>query len=144
MNLKNKKGITVSSLVLYVVLFFGITTFVSIVYTNMNDTLFESRGTALNYTMLNKLEYNITDSSFKSIDVAIVDDVITFSNGDRYYYDEAKDIVMLNNGILCTSVSKFEPVITAANGYKKLEIQVAFNKYLTTLEKKIISSVEEE
>lgn len=144
MNLKSKKGITVSSLVLYVVLFFGLTAFLSIVYTNMNETMFNNRGTALNYTMLNKLEYNLTDSSFNSIDVAIVNDVITFSNGDKYYYDEAKDMVILNNGVLCTSVSKFEPTVASENGVKKLTIELTLNKYLATLNKSIVCSIEEE
>ena len=43
MNIKSKRGITVSSLVLYVVLFFAITTFLSMVYSNMNETLFNNR-----------------------------------------------------------------------------------------------------
>ena len=144
MKLKNKRGITVSSLVLYVVLFFGITTFISIVYTNMNETTFNNRGTALNYTMLNKLEYNLTDSVLNSVDVAIVDDIITFSNGDKYYYDDQKAIVILNNGVLCTSITNFEPNITAENGYKKLEIDITLNQYLATLNKTIVCSVEEE
>ena len=68
----------------------------------------------------------------------------TFSNGDKFYYDEAKDMVILNNGILCTSVSKFETSLISANGVKKLEINVMFNKYLTNLEKTIVCSIEGE
>ena len=144
MNIKSKRGITVSSLVLYVVLFFAITTFLSIVYSNMNETLFNNRGMALNYTMLNKLEYNITDSALQSVDIVAEENVITFSNGDKYYYDSTKDIVILNNGILCTSVSKFEPTVTVQNDVKKLTINLTFNKYMAELNKTIVSSVEVE
>ncbi len=144
MSIKSKRGITVSSLVLYVVLFFAITTFLSIVYTNMNETLFNNRGMALNYTMLNKLEYNITDSALQSVDIIEDNNVITFSNGDKYYYDSAKKMVILNNGVLCTSVSKFEPTITNENDVKKLTIELTFNKYMAELNKTIVSSVEVE
>ncbi len=144
MSTKSKRGITVSSLVLYVVLFFGITTFLSIVYTNMNETMFNNRGMALNYTMLNKLEYNLVESSTNSIDVVAASDVVTFSNGDKYYYDETKDVILLNSGILCTSVSKFNPTVASENGVKKLTIEVSFNKYLATLNKTIICSIEVE
>lgn len=144
MSTKSKRGITVSSLVLYVVLFFGITTFLSIVYTNMNETMFNNRGMALNYTMLNKLEYNLVDSSTNSIDVVAASGVVTFSNGDKYYYDDTKDVVLLNSGILCTSVSKFNPTVTSGNNVKKLTIEVSFNKYLATLNKTIICSIEVE
>ncbi len=144
MSVKSKRGITVSSLVLYVVLFFAITTFLSIVYSNMNDTLFNNRGMALNYTMLNKLEYNLTDSALQSVDIVLADNTLTFSNGDKYYYDSAKKMVILNNGVLCTSVSKFEPTITTGTDTKKLTINLRFNKYMAELNKTIVSSVEVE
>ena len=144
MSVKSKRGITVSSLVLYVVLFFAITTFLSMVYSNMNDTLFNNRGMALNYTMLNKLEYNLTDSALQSVDIVLADNTLTFSNGDKYYYDSAKKMVILNNGVLCTSVSKFEPTITTGTDTKKLTINLTFNKYMTELNKTIVSSVEVE
>ena len=144
MSVKSKRGITVSSLVLYVVLFFAITTFLSMVYSNMNDTLFNNRGMALNYTMLNKLEYNLTDSALQSVDIVLADNTLIFSNGDKYYYDSAKKMVILNNGVLCTSVSKFEPTITTGTDTKKLTINLTFNKYMAELNKTIVSSVEVE
>lgn len=144
MSVKSKRGITVSSLVLYVVLFFAITTFLSMVYSNMNDTLFNNRGMALNYTMLNKLEYNLTDSALQSVDIVLADNTLTFSNGDKYHYDSAKKMVILNNGVLCTSVSKFEPTITTGTDTKKLTINLTFNKYMAELNKTIVSSVEVE
>ena len=110
----------------------------------MNETMFNNRGMALNYTMLNKLEYNLVNSSTNSIDVVAASGVVTFSNGDKYYYDDTKDLVLLNSGILCTSVSKFNPTVTSENNVKKLTIEVSFNKYLATLNKTIICSIEVE
>jgi hypothetical protein len=144
MKINDKRGITVSSLVLYVVLFFGLTAFLSTVYSNLNKSLFDNRGIALNYTNLNKLQYNITDSAFKSNDVIVESNSLKYSNGDIYTYNENNDTILLNGGVLCTSVSRFTPIITTENGVKKVEIQLTLNKYLTTVEKTIITSIEVE
>ena len=144
MKINSKRGITVSSLVLYIALFFGLTAFLSSVYTNLNKNLFDNRGIALNYTNLNKLQYNITDSAFKSNDIEVVNNSLKFSNGDIYTYNENNETILLNGGVLCTSVSRFTPTLTSENGVKKIEIQLTFNKYLATVEKTIIASVEVE
>jgi hypothetical protein len=78
------------------------------------------------------------------VDIVLADNTLTFSNGDKYYYDSAKKMVILNNGVLCTSVSKFEPIITTGTDTKKLTINLTFNKYMAELNKTIVSSVEVE
>lgn len=138
-----KKGITLISIAIYIVLFTIFTAFIANVSGNLNDRLFNNRGAAINYTNLNKLQYNILKSASVSYDVNNTLTDINYSNGDRYSYNGDKKIVYKNDGILCTNVSSF--AITTVQGLDntKLEITVSFNKYLNTLERSIISVVEE-
>lgn len=131
-----------ASLVIYVVLFSGLTVLLSMIYNNMNDTLFFNRGRAINYTTLNKLQYNITESAYSSDNVQINQGIIIYSNGDEYVYNEEKDMIILNGGVLCTNVSDFNAEITEIDGYKQVKLTVTLNKYLNELEKEIISNVE--
>ena len=137
-----KRGITITSLVIYVVVFSIITVLVSMVYTSMNETLFLNRGKAINYTALNKLQYNITESALASSDITVSTNKIVYSNADEYIYDSDNNIILLNGGILCTAVSSFEATVTEQNGIKQLKLQVSFNKYMSELSKSIISNVE--
>lgn len=142
MNNRQKVGITMTSLVIYVVIFSIITVIMSMVYTNMNETLFQNRGRAINYTTFNKLQYNITESALKSNNVTVTNNKITYSNGDEYVYDSNKKMILLNDGILCTAVNNFTASLTEKNGIKQVNISVLFNKYLNELNKNIISNVE--
>lgn len=142
MNNKLKKGITMASLVIYVVVFSTITVVLSLIYNNMNDTLFFNRGRSINYTALNKLEYNMEYSASNSIDVEVTADSIIYSNGDKYTYYEEEKIIMLNDGIFCTNVTKFEPVLIEGNEANLVRLKITFNKYSNELNKEIVSSVE--
>lgn len=142
MNNKSKQGITMTSLVVYVVIFSGLTVLLSIIYTNMNETLFFNRGRAINYTAFNELQYNITASTLQSTNITKDDNSVTYSNGDKYLYDTSKGIILLNGGILCTNVTRFTPSIIEENGVKQLKLEITFNKYLNELNKEIVSSVE--
>jgi len=142
MSNNKKRGITITSLVVYVVIFSIITALVSMIYTNMNENLFSNRGKAINYTTFNKLQYNITESALASNDITSSASRIIYSNGDEYVYDNNKHIILLNGGILCSSVNNFIATITEQNGVKQLNLQVSFNKYMNELNKNIISNVE--
>lgn len=140
--MNKKSGITLASLVVYLVLFVGLTAFVAAISTNMNERLFYNRGQAINYTNLDKLQYNIENSSLKSDDVSYLDDKVVYSNGDIYEYDESRKTVLKNEGILCSNVESFTCTVSVVEGVKQLKIDVSFNKYLNITEKVIISSVE--
>ena len=142
MNKNQKKGITLASLVIYVVVFSVITSIVSIIYTNMNDTLFFNRGRSINYTEFNKLEYNLEHSAAFSNDIIVTSDSIEFSNDDNYTYFKDEKTLMLNGGILCTNVIKFEPVLEDKSEVKLLKLKISFDKYSSKLEKEILLSVE--
>lgn len=140
---KSKKiGVTLSSLVLYVVLFTSFTIFVSSISSNMNERLFDNRGEAINYSSLNKLQYNIENSAMSSTDVVVSESEISYSNGDTYVYDSTNKVILKNGGILCLNVESFTATIESGINTKKVTLGVAFNKYLNSMSKTIISSVE--
>lgn len=138
-----KKGITLSSLVIYIVLFSAFTVFVSTTYSSMNDNLLSSRGQAINYSSLNKLQENIENSSVESTNVLVTDDSIAYSNGDTYVYSQDEKCITKNGGVLCTNVDTFEVAKSSIEGITKVDITVKFNKYLNELERQIITCVEE-
>ena len=137
-----KKGVTLSSLVIYIVLFTSFTIFVTNISSNMNERLLDNRGEAINYSSLNKLQYNIDDSALNSTDVTVTSNSITYSNGDVYTYDSANKIILKNNGVLCQNVQSFVTSVGTNEDVKRVTIVVGFNKYLNTMTKTIISCVE--
>ena len=142
MNLNKKSGVTLASLVIYIVLFTSFSIFIAATSANMNNKLFDNRGEAINYSSLNKLQYNIENSSLNSNNVSLVSDTITYSNGDSYSYDSEKNVVYKNGGILCTNVDNFTVNMTESGYTKKIVIEVTFNKYLNVMTRTIISCVE--
>ena len=142
MSNNKKRGVTLTSLVVYVVIFTIITVLISMIFTSMNERLFSNRGRAINYTTFNKLQYNITESALQSNDIVSSATRIIYSNGDEYEYDSDRKIILLNGGILCMAVDSFKPEIIEKNGVKQLNLQVLFNKYMSELNKNIISNVE--
>lgn len=142
MNKNLKKGVTMASIVVYVILFSIITVVLSLIYTNMNDKLFQDRGKAINITSFNKLQYNINSSAVTSTNVTVNNSNIVFSNGDTYVYYKEKGLILLNGGVICTNVEEFNVALSTLNSVKKLNIDVKFSKYLNELEKNIISCVE--
>ena len=99
MNLNKKSGVTLASLVIYIVLFTSFSIFIAATSANMNNKLFDNRGEAINYSSLNKLQYNIENSSLNSNNVSLVSDALTYSNGDSYSYDSEKNVVYKNGGM---------------------------------------------
>ncbi len=138
----SKRGITLASLVIYIVLFTTFTVFVSTMSNNMNERLFGDRGEAINYSYLNKLQYNLEDSASNSNDVVITESQISYSNGDNYVYNAEQKTLYKNGGILCLNVDNFETNIEMGTNTKKITINISFNKYLNNITKTIINCVE--
>ncbi len=137
-----KSGVTLSSLVIYIVLFTSFTIFVSNISSNMNERLFNNRGEAINYSALNKLQYNIDDSAVNSQDITVTETEINYSNGDKYVYDSENKMILKNGGVLCQNVEAFTVNLETGTKVKKLTATVEFNKYLNTMTRTIISCVE--
>lgn len=141
--MNNKKGITLTSLVIYLALFTIFTVFTMNISTSMNENLLKDRGEAINYTNLNKLKTNIDISSLNSNDVTVEENKITYSNGDEYVYNGNNGTITKNGGIICSNVTSFSLSVTSENSVKKISINIGFNKYLNELNTEIICSVEE-
>ena len=137
-----KNGITLVSLVIYITLFTTFTLFVSGISNNMNERLFSNRGEAINYTNLNKLQYNFENSALNSNDVILNGNQISYSNGDNYWYDTTQKIIYKNGGVLCLNVENFWATVDENLNEKKVTVNVSFNKYLSTMTRQIITSVE--
>lgn len=104
MNILSKKGITVTSIVVYVILFFAFTTVATLISSNINKNLFDDRGKAINITAINKLEYNLLESASNSYNANLTTDgnkkIVTFSNSDKYVFDLDSKVIYKNDGKL--------------------------------------------
>ncbi len=135
--INKKSGITLTSIVMYIILFFAFSSITIIISSRMNKNLFEDRGKAINISNINKLEYNLLDSSNKSNNVIIQktsnEEKIIFSNNDEYRYNKEDKIIYKNNGKLIKNVVSFETNETA--GY--IDINIILNKYTNIIERNI-------
>lgn len=113
--MESKKGITLASMVLYVVLFFIFMTFAIAMSSNMNYRTLSEKGVILNNKEFEKLQYNLISSASNSSSVEKTEKYISFSNGDIYTYDSEKSTVYKNGGILVQNVSEFSPLISIEN-----------------------------
>ena len=161
---KLKRGVTVTSLVVYIVLFSSLTLFLSATYTDLNERLFLSRGNAINYTTFNKLQYNLINSAKESNSVTIEGPYLAFSNGETadkiaVIFNANKNAVNVPlpagewnicvNGekagcaSLGTAVDSVSVELTPGVGCTKVTLNLKLNKYMSTLEKSILVVVEE-
>lgn len=142
-NIQTKNGITLTSLVIYVILFFGFTVFVTNISSNMNQKLFEQRGLAVNISNLNKIEYNLFVSSSNSNSIFIDENKISFSNGDTYEYNQDKRTIYKNSGILCTNISGLTFTENPTEDAIRIDMNLELTRYLSKIQREIILLVED-
>lgn len=141
-----KKGLSLVSMMLYVVLFFTFATIAVAVSTNMNVKTLSEKGRLYCNEQVQKLQYNILDSAKKSTYYDNIENSIVFSNNDEYTYDIDKKIILKNGGILVTDVTTFEIIdISNLSGIKPdlvdnvdnnkeyICIKISFEKYSQNL-----------
>lgn len=137
MNLKNKKGITMVSIMVYVLLFFAFTTIATVISSRINKNLFNDRGNAINITAINKLEYNLLKSADESynVDMEISGNkrTLTFSNSDVYVFDKDKNVIYKNGGKLV----KFVKDMTLRIQEDIINIDIVLNKYTNEVARNI-------
>lgn len=136
----NKNGITVTSIVIYVVLFFMFTTATMTISSRINKNLFDDRGLSINITAINKLEYNLLKSSDESSSASISNNenivAIEFSNSDRYVFDLNNHTVYKNGGKLLEFMTNFK--VETQNENKSIKLNIELNKYTNKIERTII------
>lgn len=139
-----KKGLTVTSIVVYVILFFMFTSITTIISSRFNKNLFNDRGIAINTTALNKLQYNLLASANESYNVkGNVDGnktILTFSNSDEYVFDLDKNTVYKNGGKLVNYVKAFDVRLLD----DVINIDITVNKYTNELARNIKINVHTE
>lgn len=136
----NKKGITMTSIIIYVILFFIFTVAVTIISSNFNAKLFVDRGLSIDINSFNKLQYNLLMSGKDSNLVYIIDGEISdgqltkgelvFSNNDSYIYDSTAGVIRKNGGILVSNIISYSAIITDGDNGKLLTVNIKFKKYL--------------
>lgn len=148
--MNKKRGLTLTSMAIYVALFFVFTVFVIAMSTNMNYKAMDEKAKIYIYEQFDKLQYNILSSAKASTSVDEIYGRIIFNNNDEYSYDSDKKIILKNGGILFKNVEKFE-VITedkltnvnenfSQNIDSKIQsvcIEVTFKKYKKDITKQI-------
>lgn len=105
--MNKRKGISLVSMVLYVVLFFIFMTFAIAMSSNMNYRTLSEKGQILNNEEFEKLQYNLVNSAMNSSSVIKGSGFVSFSNGDVYTYDSENLNVLKNGGILAQNVTEF-------------------------------------
>lgn len=137
MKFNKKRGITVTSIVLYVILFFLFTSVTTVISSRFNKNLFNDRGNAINVTAINKLEYNLLNSANNSYMASKVVNgnktTITFSNSDTYVFDLDDKVIYKNGGKLIKHIKACE--INYNN--ELVDIDITLNKYTNEVTRNI-------
>jgi hypothetical protein len=144
-----KKGFTVVSLVLYVMLFFTFTVFATAISTNLNHKVLSEKGRVVINESYIKLYTNLLNSSKNSTSLDIIDNRLIFSNGDLYEYNSDSKEILKNKGnfvqnIETCTVSNLVSVLGASNNIDDMDltkcfsINVSFKKYNETMSKDIV------
>lgn len=125
-----KKGITITSLAIYVVSFFTLLTITLSFNTNMTKLNFIKRGMIKNYKDVGIVNVNLLKSSKESKEAYKLGDSLVFSNNDEYYWDKNTKKLYKNKKLLCKNVEDFTYSINEeTNKAKKIALFVVYNNY---------------
>lgn len=142
----NKKGITMTSVVIYVILFFIFTSVAITISTNMNFEALIEKGAIINNKNIQKLQFNLLNSAKSSDFVSNIEGRVVFSNNDEYYFDDTKKEILKNDTTLIKDVEKFEIInssefVENVNEDKSVSIEVVVKKYGNEKNEKMCFSV---
>ncbi|MDF2866088.1 MAG: hypothetical protein K0R72_906 [Clostridia bacterium] len=150
-----KKGFTMVSLVLYVMLFFTFTVFATAISTNLNYKVLSEKGKVIVNENYIKLYTNLINSAKTSTSVDIINNKIIFSNGDLYEYNSVSKELFKNSGNILQNVENFnitnlESILGTSNNISDMDLvkcfslNVIFKKYNETISKDIVITVGDE
>ena len=148
-----KNGISMITLIIYVVLFFVFSAFAVTMGTNINYQTLVQKGSVYVNEQMQKLQYNLVFSAKNSKTVDNISGRIVFSNNDEYYYDSVNKKIYKNGGVLVDEVESFR-VLTAGElndvpeyflqdldpNIDNLCVEVKFKKYGKELSSKLFVS----
>ena len=151
-----KRGVTLISIIIYLILFTTFTVFAMSVNSNMNRNVFMDKGSIEVENEYSKLYTNMFTSAKNSTSYYTSSKetvtVINFSNGDYYIFDTTNNCVYKNDGILCNNLITFElsevhniSTTTLAENVliesHSLCVEVSFKKYDQILDRAIVVTV---
>ena len=155
--MNKKSGITLTSIVIYVSLFFVFTVFAIAMSTNMNYKAMGEKANIYVYEQFDKFQYNIVTSAKNSNFVDNIYNKVVFSNNDEYSYDKDKKVVLKNGGVLVNNVEKFEIIAEEKltdipnnfasnmdNSTNSICIEITFKKYGRQITKQLFVTVGDE
>ena len=131
-----KKGITMTSVVVYVALFFVFTSIAVAISSSMNYEALNEKGNIINNKNIQKLQFNLLNSAKNSIEVFEINGKIVFSNNDEYYYDNQKKRIIKNDATLIVDLDSEN-----FDKEKSLCVRVKLKKYGIEKEEELIFSV---
>ncbi len=142
----NKKGITMTSIVVYVMLFFIFTSVAITISTNINFEALSEKGNIINNKNIQKLQFNLLNSAKSSSNVYNISGKVVFSNNDEYYFDSTKREILKNDTTLIKDVEKFNIISSSefvenVNENKSVSVEVMLKKYGNEKIEKMIFSV---
>lgn len=135
--LGKKNGITLSSLLIYLILFTTFTIITLSVTSNLNKNIFDSRGEIENNKNLNKVIAYFVESSKSSGSVSKIGDRVVFDNNDEYEFRESEKAIYLGNKKIVKNVHKVMFSVTNKTVY----LDITFEKYSKILNKELTFSV---
>ena len=106
--MRKKQGLSMLTMILYVILFFAFSSIAVAISTNMNLRLLKEKGQIIVNEEFKKLEYNMLGSAKKSTAIDEISGKVAFSNGDEYYYNQTEGKIYKNDGVLVSDVKEFE------------------------------------
>lgn len=155
--MNKKSGITLTSIVIYVSLFFVFTVFAIAMSTNMNYKAMGEKANIYVYEQFDKFQYNITTSAKNSNFVDNIYNKVVFSNNDEYSYDKDKKVILKNGGVLVNNVENFEIISEEKltdipnnfasnmdNSTNSICIEITFKKYGKQITKQLFVTVGDE
>ena len=126
-----KSGITMVSIVIYVVIFFALVAIATGTTMAMNSNSLKDKGKIYVNEAEIVLKTNFLNSLNNSKNINIIDnDRIVFSNNDVYRYDEDKDILYKNDGIFVQNITEFNfSKIESQQGITSINVTGTILKY---------------
>lgn len=152
--MNRRSGITLTSIVIYVSLFFVFTVFAVAMSTNMNYRALDEKANIYIHEQFSKFEYNIVSSAKTSNSVDNIVGRVVFSNNDEYSFDSNKKVILKNDGVLVKSVENFRVIDTSRlenvnsetvsnidNDLEYVCLEITFKKYGKQIVKQLFVTV---
>lgn len=135
-----------TSIVVYVMLFFIFTSVAITISTNINFEALSEKGNIINNKNIQKLQFNLLNSAKSSSNVYNISGKVVFSNNDEYYFDSTKREILKNDTTLIKDVEKFNIISSSefvenVNENKSVSVEVMLKKYGNEKIEKMIFSV---